>query len=75
MNDIDQEDQIKNEPLYQVWATEIQSGKLVPMPMFPRVMKDVADEYASTVRMMIAAGKETRYKDPESILYLGHRNS
>jgi hypothetical protein len=54
----------KVEPLFQVMATERKTGQLVAMPMFPRVMKETADEYVQTVKMMIAAGKEKRYADP-----------
>ena len=65
----------KREPLYQVWATEVETGNQVPMPFFPRVMKEVAEEYAATVRMMIATGKEKRYSDPMAVLHLGILNS
>ena len=71
----DQDDQKKHEPLYQVWVTEVETGKFIPCPCFPRMMKEVVDEFASTMRLMIAAGKEKRYADPQSLLYIGHRNS
>ncbi len=62
------------EPLYQVWAEEVGTGRLVAVPCFPRVMKEVADEYASTMRMMIAQGKEKRYSSPQVLLHLGNLN-
>lgn len=64
------EDQIKREPLYQVWATETKTGQLVAVPFFPRVMKQVADEYVSTMDSMIKLGKETRYAEPQALVHL-----
>lgn len=64
------EDQVKHEPLYQVWAIETKTGNLVPFPFFPRVMKDVADEYVSTVKSMIVAGHEKRYTEPQALIHL-----
>lgn len=64
------ENSTKRDPLYQVWAEEVSTGKLVPAPMFPRVVKEVADEYASTMSMMIAAGKEKRYSQPQVLLHI-----
>jgi hypothetical protein len=60
----------KREPLYQVWAEETATGQLVPAPMFPRVAKEVADEFASTMAMMIACGKEKRYNQPQVLLHI-----
>lgn len=65
------DDQVKREPLYQVWATEVKTGNLVAMPMFPRVMQEVANEYVTTVKGMIALGKEKRYVDPQALPHLG----
>jgi len=65
------ENEIKREPLYQVWATETKTGQLVPMPMFPRVMLETAEEYVSTVKAMISTGKEKRYTEPQALRHLG----
>lgn len=62
--------QTKREPLYQVWATETKTGQLVPVPMFPRVMKEVADEYVGTMESMIKLGHEKRYADPQALVHL-----
>lgn len=63
-------DDVKREPLYQVWATETKTGKLVPAPMFPRVMKEVAEEYVATMKSMIMAGHEKRYTEPQALIHL-----
>lgn len=60
----------QREPLYQVWAIERASGKLVAVPFFPRIAKAVAEEFAATMRIQIALGKETRYSDPEALLHI-----
>ena len=65
------EEVLQREPLYQVWATEIETGKLVAVPFFPRMKKEVIEEYTATMRMMIAQGKEKRYSNPEAVLHLG----
>ena len=61
---------LRREPLYQVMATETSTGKLVAMPMFPRIGKEAADEFCATVRTMILQGKEMRYADPQAVLLL-----
>ena len=61
---------LRREPLYQVMATEVSTGELVAMPMFPRIGKEVAEEFAATVRTMILQGKEKRYADPQAVLLL-----
>ena len=63
------------EPLHQVWATEIKTGNLVPVPFFPRVAKQVADEYVVTMQSMIKLGKEKRYADPQALPHLGMLSS
>lgn len=60
----------QREPLYQVWAIELATKKLVPVPFFPRIAKEVAEEFASNMRMMIAAGKEKRYSDPQALVHI-----
>ena len=62
---------VKREPLYQVWATDVETGKPVAVPFFPRIQKEVAEELAATMRMQIALGKEKRYSDPKALLHLG----
>ena len=54
----------QREPLYQVWATHIETGTMVPVPMFPRVVKPAAEEFAAKMRQMIMLGHEKRYSDP-----------
>lgn len=61
---------VRRAPLYQVWATDVKTGKLVVVPFFPRIAKEVAEEYAATMRLMIAAGKEKRYSDPQALIHL-----
>ena len=61
---------LHREPLYQVMATETSTGNLVPMPMFPRIGKEAAEEFVATVRTMIVQGKEKRYADPHAALLL-----
>ena len=60
------------EPLYQVWAEETDTGKLVAVPYFPRAMQQAAEEWASLMRQMIAQGKEKRYSNPQARLHLGN---
>lgn len=66
------EEGIRREPLYQVWAEETATGKLVAVPFFPRMGKDAVEEFASLMREQIAKGKETRYSKPEAVLHLGN---
>jgi len=65
------EEVLQREPLYQVWAVETKTGKPVPVPFFPRMKKEVVEEYAATMRMQIALGNEKRYSDPKAVLHLG----
>lgn len=65
------DNQTKRAPLYQVWATEVQTGQLVAVPFFPRVMQEVADEYVATMKSMISLGKEKRYVEPQALPHLG----
>lgn len=60
----------KKEPLYQVWAEETKTGQLVPVPMFPRVMKETAEELAATMKEMILLGHEKRYANPQALIHL-----
>jgi hypothetical protein len=64
----------QREPLYQVWATERATGNLVVVPFFPRIAKEIAEEYASTMRLMIAQGNEKRYSDPQALLHMREPN-
>ena len=64
----------RREPLYQVWATETKTGKLVPVPYFPRAMKPVAEEWVSLMKQAIASGKYTAYSDPKALLHLATLN-
>jgi hypothetical protein len=64
----------QREPLYQVWATERTTGQLVVVPFFPRIAKEVADEFASTMRMQISLGNEKRYSDPQALLHMREPN-
>ena len=63
-------DNAQKAPLYQVWATETATGKPVPVPFFPRMAKEVVEEYASCMRMAIASGNEKRYSNPEVLQHL-----
>jgi hypothetical protein len=67
---MEQEGQGIHEPLYQVWAENTETGALEPVPFFPRVMQATAEEYAATMRKMIALGKERRYSNPKALLHL-----
>lgn len=60
----------RREPLYQVWAEETATGKLVVVPFFPRIAQEVAEEWAATMRAMIALGKEKRYSNPRALLHI-----
>lgn len=64
------EEQIKREPLYQVWATETKTGQLVAVPMFPRVIKESAENFVQTMKDQIALGNEKRYVEPQALLHL-----
>jgi hypothetical protein len=63
--------QTQREPLYQVWATETATGKLVAVPFFPRVRQEAADEFVASMVSMIRLGKEKRYADPQALPHLG----
>ena len=60
----------EKEPLYQVWATEVRTNKLVAVPFFPRVAKTGAEKFAGTMREQIAKGNEKRYADPQALLHI-----
>lgn len=64
-------DQVKREPLYQVWAIETKTGNMVPMPQFPRIGKEQAEEWAALVRTHISNGNVKNYSDPKALLHLG----
>lgn len=59
------------DPLYQVWATERETGKMVPVPFFPKVIAEAADVFVGKMAEMIAVGKERRYIDPRAVPVLG----
>lgn len=61
---------IKRDPLYQVWATRTDTGELVVVPCFPRVIREVADEFVTTMRAQIVAGNEKRYAEPQALAHL-----
>lgn len=69
------DNQAQKVDLYQVWGIRKADGNFVPLPMFPRVMKEVADEYVATVKSMINLGKETRFTEPQALLSLGNLDS
>lgn len=64
------EEQIKREPLYQVWATETKTGQLVAVPMFPRMIKEAAENFVQTMKDQIALGNEKRFVEPQALLHL-----
>lgn len=64
-------DQVKREPLYQVWATETKTGKMVPIPHFPRIGKEQAEAWAALVREHIDKGNVKDYADPKAVIHLG----
>lgn len=64
-------DQVQQrEDLYQVWATETNTGQLVVVPMFPRVAKEAAEQFVETMQNMISTGKEKRYADPQALMHM-----
>ena len=64
-------DQVKREPLYQVWAIETKTGNMVPMPYFPRIAKEQAEEWVALVREHIMNGNVKDWSDPQALLHLG----
>ena len=60
----------ERDPLYQVWATRTDTGEMVPIPFFPRVIKEVADRFVSDVREQIRVGNEKRFADPQALAHL-----
>lgn len=64
----------KREQLYQLWAEETKTGKLVPVPMFPRMCKEAVDGFAETMRTMIAAGKVRNYTNPQVLAHISTFN-
>lgn len=65
----------KTHELYQVYATEVSTSKLVAVPMFGKSHKKACDLWANTMADMIVKGHEKRYKDPQVALYLGSSGS
>jgi hypothetical protein len=59
-----------HDPLFQVWATRTDTGELVPVPFFPRVVRQVADEFVTTMRAQIATGNEKRFAEPQALVHL-----
>jgi hypothetical protein len=59
-----------SDQLYQVWAKDKRTGDLVPMPMFPRVIKQVADHFVSVVKEQIAKGNCKDYEDPQALMHI-----
>ena len=60
----------KKEPLYQVWAEDTKTGKLVAAPMFPRAVKELVEEWGNIMREQIRLGNEKRYIDPQVVLHI-----
>lgn len=65
------EHQMPQGELYQVWATDVRTNQLVPVPCFPRVAQQIAEEYVATMKSMISLGHEKRYADPQALPHLG----
>ena len=61
---------IKREQLFEVWAEETETGKLVQVPFFPRIGQESAEEFAGLMRKMIAEGKEKRYSNPQTVPHI-----
>ncbi len=62
-------DEVKREPLYQVWAEETATGNLVAVPMFPKALKDNCEEWAGLMIEQIRLGNEKRYSNPQAALH------
>lgn len=62
---------IRTQSLYQVWATETKTGKLVAVPFFPRVIQEAAVKFVADMNSQIRKGREKRYADPVALLHLG----
>ena len=60
----------KREPLFQVYAEETKTGKLVAVPMFPRALKVNAEEWVGLMQEQIRLGNEKRYVNPQVALHL-----
>lgn len=65
---------IKREQLFEVWAERTDTGQLVQVPFFPRIGHEAAEEFASLMRKMIAEGKEKRFSNPQLVPHLGKLN-
>jgi|GEM_PF-4241103 hypothetical protein len=61
---------IKKADFYQVWVEDTKTGELIPCPFFPRAVREVADQWADEVRLMISAGKEKRFSNPQVLLHV-----
>ena len=61
---------IEKGPLYQVWATETRTNKMVAVPFFPRMDQKSIERFVGDMNEMIAKGHEKRYSDPHAILYV-----
>lgn len=61
----------KMHDLYQVYATEVKTGSLVPFPKFPRADKKAVDMWANVLTEQIRLGRVKDYKNPQVVLYLG----
>jgi len=60
----------KREQLYQVWAEETATGRLIPVPAFPRMGKEAVDMFAETIRSLIACGKLKTYANPQVVPHI-----
>ena len=70
LDDEDDEPGIKREPLYQVWAEETKTGKMVAVPIFPRALKENVEEWVGLMQEQIRLGNEKRYSNPQAALHL-----
>ena len=70
LDDDDDGPSIKREPLYQVYAEETKTGKLVAVPMFPRALKVNAEEWVALMQEQIRLGNEKRYSNPQAAMHL-----
>ena len=68
--DVKNEVAVKKAEFYQLWVEENKTGELIPCPFFPRAVKELVDEWADTVRLMIAGGKEKRFSNPQVLRHV-----
>lgn len=59
---------IEPEPLYQVIVQQAGGGGLLPVG--PRVLKPVAEEFAAVINKFVAAGKEKTWRNAQVIACL-----